>query len=166
MADLTQYNNGTPLDGTGIDQTKSFGPLPAGEYGVRIVDACVKQTNAGNGFYIKLEMETETKRRVWWNLTLSNPSEKATQIGKEQLDSVRQAVGLVALSDTNELIGKLITVKLSVDGEYNKVNYCKTYEGQAPAAMTPPAPVTPPAWPGAAPARPLQSAPAIDEIPF
>ena len=174
MADMTQYNNGQAFDGTGFPASREFSPLPAGEYGVLIKDACIKPTRAGNGCYAELAMEVlNSNRKVWWRITIQNPSVKATEIGKEQMNSLREAVGLVSLSDTDELIGKHITVKLSVRDQYNDVDYCKAYV--APAEMPKvaaapawsPTPAAPPAWPGAAPAvHAVPPIPAVDEVPF
>ena len=173
MADMTQYNNGQAFDGTGVPAAREFAPLPAGEYGVLIKDACIKTTRAGTGCYAELTLEVlNTNRKVWWRITIQNHSQKATEIGKEQMNSLREAVGLVSLSDTDELIGRHIIVKVSVRDQYNDVDYCKAYLGEAPeptqaAPAWPPTPAAPPAWPGAAPAvHAVPPTTQLDEVPF
>ena len=183
MADITQFNNGAAYDGSGVEpRINDFQPLPAGEYACEITDACIKDTKAGNGHYVELTLtvigDPGAGRKVWHRLNIKNPNPKAEEIGKEQLDAVREAVGLVALSDTDQLIGKYLTAKLNVKewngSMQNEVHYVKAYgapQSTAPQAAAPPfpppvaAPAAPPA--GAMPWKqpPAATAP-TPEVPF
>ena len=166
MADLTQFNSGQPFDTTTApESSRQFQPIPPGEYMMEIVSAGMHDTRAGNGCYMKVEMcgldGAASGRKVFWNINLQNPNPKAVEIGLENLDQLREAVGLVSLSDSSQLIGGKVTAKLAVNGEYNDVKYVKASTGAAPAQQAPPAappfpaPAAPTqAWGGAAPVAP------------
>lgn len=122
--------------------TGGFEPLPAGEYQVNIGGAELCNTKSGNGQYIKLALDvigpTHQGRKLWANLNIRNQSAKAEEIGRAQLNSVMRAIGLVNLSDTDELIGGKLTVKVAVkDDEYGKGNEVKAYKaiGGSPAPV-------------------------------
>ena len=163
--DLTQYNNGQAFSGEGITHNNDFQPLTPGEYPVQINDACVKTTRAGNGQYVEIAFEVIgpqfNGRRLWHRCNIANPNPKAVEIGQEQLDQVRLAAGIASLTDTDQLLGAQMTVKVAVDSENrNEVKYVKPYE---PPRALPPAPPSmqsaPPPFPPSAPAAPPAAAP-------
>ena len=87
----------------------SFSPIPAGNYTAQIIDSALKVTSAGNGEYISLTWEVLddefASRRIFSNLNIVNPNEKAVQIAKSQLKQICTAAGVEALQDTQELHG-------------------------------------------------------------
>lgn len=136
--------------------TGGFEPLPAGEYQVNIGGAELCNTKSGNGQYIKLALDvigpTHQGRKLWANLNIRNQSAKAEEIGRSQLNSVMRAIGLVNLSDTDELIGGKLTVKVTIkDDEYGKGNEVKAYKAIGGSAAPVPA--------AAAAAAPAKAAP-------
>jgi hypothetical protein len=168
--DLTQYNDGQAYTGEGIAHNNDFQPIPPGEYPVEVKDACVKTTRKGNGAYVEIVFEVCgpdcNGRRLWFRCNIANPNPKAVEIGKEQLDSVRIAAGLVAMTDTDQLLGAQMTAKVIVDSENrNEVKYVKAYE--APRAL-PPAPPTMQAAPVPAPqqAPPAPAPQAAPQMPW
>lgn len=138
---------------------QQFDPLPDGWYDVTIDSAEVKQTKAGNGSYIKVRYNvtgpTHGGRVVFGNFNISNPNPKAEEIGRKQLGELMTAISLAELSDTDQLVGGQLRIKLATRSspEYGDQNEVKGYRlrgGSAqPAAAKPaaaPAARTTPPW--------------------
>jgi hypothetical protein len=129
--------------------TGSFEPLPAGWYTVTISEAELKSTKAGNGQYIKLRYDvtgpSHQGRVVFGNLNIKNPNPKAEEIGRQQLGDIMRAIGLAKVTDTDQLIGGNLSIKLDVkqDAQYgasNEVKGFKSVSGSAaPVAASMPA---------------------------
>jgi hypothetical protein len=141
--------------------TGNFEPLPAGWYTVTISEAELKSTKAGNGQYIKLRYDvtgpTHQGRVVFGNLNIKNPNPKAEEIGRQDLGNVMRAIGLAKVTDTDQLIGGNLSIKLDVkqDAQYgasNEVKGFKSVSGSAaPVAASMPASGAPAASAKAAP---------------
>jgi hypothetical protein len=142
----------------------NFEPLPAGWYNATISQSELKDTKAGNGQYIKLRYDitgpTHQGRVVFGNLNIKNANPKAEEIGRQQLGDIMRAIGLAKVTDTDQLIGGQIGIKLEVkqDEQYganNEVKGFKSLSGSAaPAAAVIPAKAAAPA-----PAAPAKAAP-------
>jgi hypothetical protein len=130
-----------------VGNTGSFEPLPAGWYTTTISQAELKATKANNGQYIKLRYDitgpTHQGRVVFGNLHIKNANPKAEEIGRQQLGEIMRAIGLAKVTDTDQLIGGQISIKLDVkqDQQYgasNEVKGFKSVSGSvAPAASMP-----------------------------
>ena len=136
-----------------------FEPVPAGWYTVKIVSASVENTKAGTGKYMKVRFDilgpSFQGRVLFTNLNTRNPNPKAEEIGKGQLGDIMRAIGLQRMTDTDQLIGGSLSVKVVVKddptyGPGNEVKAFKAVEGSAvpmgvtkttfaPAAPTAPA---------------------------
>ena len=124
----------------------NFEPLPAGWYTATISQSELKATKAGNGQYIKLRYDitgpTHQGRVVFGNLNIKNANPKAEEIGRQQLGDIMRAIGLAKVTDTDQLIGGQIAIKLEVkeDAQYgasNEVKGFKSVSGSvAPAASS------------------------------
>lgn len=123
-----------------------FTPLPAGWYLATIHSAEVKATKAGNGQYIKLRYDIvggeHASRVVFGNLNTKNASEKAQEIGRQQLGELMRAIGLPTIQDTDQLVGGVLEIKLSVRddpqwGVSNEVKGFRASNHSAPAAAAP-----------------------------
>src|SRR5699024_8869028 len=105
-----------------------FTAIPAGDYQVEITEASLQDSKSGTGQYIKLRMDIigpEYQGRVLFsNLNIRNQSEKAEQIGLQQLGDVIRAIGVPTLRDTAQPVGAKLTVKVKVkdDPEYGDAN--------------------------------------------
>lgn len=139
-----------------------FQPLPAGWYSVTINDAEIRTTKAGNGQYIAVRYDvtgpTHQGRVVFGNINISNPNPKAEEIGHQQLGQLMRAIGLTQVSDTDQLIGGSLEIKLAIrkSDEYGDSNDVKAFKAiagssapapmqqQAPAAQS--APTQRPPW--------------------
>ena len=122
----------------------NFEPLPAGWYTATISQSELKATKAGNGQYIKLRYDitgpSHQGRVVFGNLNIKNASTKAEEIGRQQLGEIMRAIGLAKVSDTDQLIGGNLGIKLSVrTGEYagNEIKAFRALGGAAPVAAVP-----------------------------
>lgn len=134
----------------------SYDPLPAGWYTAAITAAELKPTKDGSGQYIKIRYDitgpTHQGRVVFGNLNIKNASVKAEEIGRQQLGEIMRAIGLAKVTDTDQLIGGSLSIKLDVRAateQYaaqNEIKGFKAITGSTPSF--------------AAPASPAASAPA------
>ena len=118
----------------------SFEPLPAGWYTATISQAELKDTKAGNGQYIKLRYDitgpSHQGRVVFGNLNIKNANPKAEEIGRQQLGDIMRAIGLAKVTDTDQLIGGQIGIKLSIkdDAQYGASNEVKGFKSVSGSA--------------------------------
>lgn len=129
--------------------TSNFEPLPAGWYTAAITGAEIKATKAGDGKYIAAKYTitgpSHQGRVVFGNLNIKNASTKTEEIGRQRLGEIMRAIGLAKVTDTDQLIGGNLQIKLEVKtGDYAG-NEIKGYKaiGSAPAAVAPFKPVGP-----------------------
>lgn len=157
-------NLGETFDVASLPQgnTGNFDPLPAGWYSATMAAAEIKATKTGTGQYIALRYDiigpTHQGRVVFGNLNIRNQSPKAEEIGRQQLGEICRAIGLAKVSDTDQLIGNSLMIKLDVEkseqyGDKNQVKGFKPIAGGAPprTAVASPAAATPAATTKAAP---------------
>lgn len=139
----------------------NYEPLPAGWYTATITQAELKGTKAGTGQYIKLRYDitgpSHEGRVVFGNLNIKNPNPKAEEIGRADLGEIMRAIGLAKVTDTDQLIGGQLGIKLAIkeDAQYGASNEVKGYKSlsgsTAPSAAAPAASPAPAAAKGAAP---------------
>ena len=150
MAKLSEIL-GTSFDSTTVEPREDFTGelLPAGTYTVEILDAEVKATKAGTGQILKIDHQVidpaqYAKRRVWKSINVANANVQAEQIGRSELSGLCRAAGIAVLDETDQLIGKVVKVKVAIrkgkDG-YADQNEVKAYESaQIAPVPTPGAP--------------------------
>lgn len=109
--------------GSSSDQTR----LAKGDYPFVCTDAEVKTTRAGNGQYVNCKFvvaDGPCKGKIVWAMfNISNPSETAQKIGREQLSKLCMAIGFKEgekLTDTAMLLRK--PFKGSLDIKQRKDN--------------------------------------------
>lgn len=120
----------------------NYDPLPAGWYNAHITAAELKPTKDGSGQYIKVRYDitgpSHQGRVVFGNLNIKNASAKAEEIGRQQLGEIMRAIGLAKVTDTDQLIGGILSIKLDVRAateQYaaqNDVKGFKAITGSAP----------------------------------
>ena len=148
----------------------AFEPVPAGVYEVQITDADLKTTKDLKGQYIWLELTIVRNpeyqdRKFFANITVSNESQKAVDIGRAQLGDLLEITGLTTFNDTDALKNKVFKVKVKVQKgtpDYpNPTNQVTAYlyqdghapgkgplpSGDAPVAAAPSAPRSTPQRP-------------------
>ena len=121
----------------------NFEPLPEGWYNSTITGAEIKPTKAGDGKFIAVKYAitgpSHQGRVVFGNLNIKNPSTKAEEIGRQQLGEIMRAIGLAKVTDTDQLIGGNLGIKLSVrTGDYagNEIKAFRALNGAAPAPVS------------------------------
>ena len=86
---------------------------------------------------------THQGRVVFGNLNIKNASPKAEEIGRQNLGDIMRAIGLAKVTDTDQLIGGQLSIKLEVkdDPKYGASNEVKGFRSvsgsAAPAAAIP-----------------------------
>ena len=129
---------------------RTYDVVPAGWYVAQITDAEVKQTKSGTGEYIKIRYDiqgpTSQGRVVFGNLNVKNANPAAEKIGRQQLGDIMRSVGLSAVTDTDQLLGTTMQIKIDIrDSEqYGPSNEVKAWKALA-AGMAPAPAVKPPA---------------------
>lgn len=130
-----------------MPQSSNFDPIPAGWYTATIAGAELKDTKAGNGKYISVRFDitgpSYEGRAVFTNLNINNPNPKAEEIGRQQLGDIIRAIGLPSVTDTDQLLGGSLSIKVTVkdDAEYGKSNDIKGFkalDGSAPPSASTP----------------------------
>lgn len=130
----------------------NYDPLPEGWYNCRIVEATIKQTKSGTGQYISIRYDVTGPShqgcQVFGTLNIKNDSQKAEEIGRQQLGQLMRAIGLARVTDTDQLINGELQIKLSIkrDEQYGYKNEIKAFKAiNASAAPMPQATVSGPA---------------------
>lgn len=148
--------------------TSNFDPLPAGWYSATISKADLTPTKDGHGQYIKIRYDitgpTHQGRVVFGSLNIKSASMKAEEIGRQQLGELMRAIGLARVTDTDQLIGGTLQIKLAVraaDGQYDATNEVKGFKAASGGIGVPA--VAAPAF--AAPARAQAPAAAASSAP-
>lgn len=135
---------------------QDFGALPTGEYLAEIIDSVLKDTKSGNGKYLELTYEVldgpMRNRKVWCRINLVNANAQAQEIGNRQFRSIREATGVLDVTDSVQLHNKphIIRVEMIKAGtvqkngttttrDGNDIKSWKPAPGATPAAATAPA---------------------------
>lgn len=128
-----------------LPESSSFDPLPAGWYSATISDAELKQTKSGTGQYIRVRYDitgpTHQGRVVFGNINIRNQNPAAEEIGRQQLGEIMRAIGLARVSDTDQLIGGSLKIKLTIreaDGQYDASNEVKGFKAMSGAMPSQP----------------------------
>lgn len=130
--------------------TGTYKALPAGWYTATIAGAEVKATKAGTGRYIAVRYDitgpTHQGSVIFSNLNIENANPKAEEIGRQQLRSLMESIGLAKLADTDQLIGNGVKIKLKVesDAQYGDSNQVSAFS-KLDGASAKPAPAAKPA---------------------
>lgn len=131
MGNLANIN----LDG--VDPSQSFDPIPAAWYRMRITNTEKRPTRSGDGHFLRVEHEIDENhhpeykgRKVWNNVNLWNANPQAAEIAQKELKALIIAAGLQSVSDSSDLHGAVVEVKVSVraaEGNYDASNDVKGY---------------------------------------
>jgi len=145
MGDLSDAYGGNAFNPGDHEPAGDFTPLPPGDYHAFIEKAEVKDTKKKDGQYLKLQFSIVEKkfdgRKVFSNINLSNPNQKCVEIGIAEMTSLGLALGLASISDTSELIEKVLLLKLKVkaaDGSHEAENEVRAYkpaDGNSPVSQ-------------------------------
>lgn len=141
MAFFGNYNE----DDLPKGNTNDFSPIPDGWYKVEIKSAEVKPTKESGGEYINIRFDVlgpeYTGRVIFGMINLKNKSSTAEEIGRQQLGALMRAIGLKKVSDTDELIGCRMEIKVITEEsqKYGSKNVPKAYRAIEGSTMPKPA---------------------------
>lgn len=117
MGDIADIFGEEGVD-TSVAPPADFQPIPPGWYNAMVEKSEIHPTKAGDGKYLKLQLaivgEKFEGRKVFTNINLVNPNPKAVEIGAREIAQLGAACGLLRLSDSTELLDKVIQVKVAV----------------------------------------------------
>jgi hypothetical protein len=121
-----------------------YSVLPAGWYVANIASAEETRTKNGKGKYLKIRYNiagpTHQGRVVFGNLNTHNDSEKAQEVGRRDLGDLLRALGIAKLTDTDQLVGGNVEIKLAVkeaEGQYEAQNDVKGFKSASGSAPMP-----------------------------
>ena len=144
MTKLSEFGMDGGFDSASVEPNEGLDLLPKAWYRCIIKDSGIKTTKAGDGKYLDLCIQVidgvGKGRKVWDNLNLDNPNEKAVEIAKGTLSAICRAVNVPSPQDSAELHNKPLLVHIGLD-EYNgqqknKVLGYKADEGTPAATET------------------------------
>ena len=116
MAKLKKFNFQNVVQSNDV---QSYEPIPEGSYVAVIEDSEERQTRAGNGSYLKLTWRIidgpYQGRKVWENLNLDNPNEKAVEIAQRSLAEICVACRLQDVPEDSEVLhNKPMKIKITI----------------------------------------------------
>jgi hypothetical protein len=165
------------FDASGIAPTTAFDPLKDGWYAMRIIESeMVPSEKAGDMLKLRLEIDESAhpemaNRSVFHRLCLNHPtSAQAREIAQRTLSAICHSIGKLQISDTEELLGQSLRVKVKALPARTDAATGKTYEASNEVAgykalsekveASAPAPATTPTAKPAATTAPAASRPA------
>ena len=158
---MAQLNEVFEVASLPVGNGGNYDPLPAGWYDTTIAGAEVKATKDGTGQYIKIKYQvtgpTHSGRIVFGNINVRNASQKAEEIGRQQLGEIMRALNIPRLTDTDQLIGGMLGIKLDVRAateQYAAQNEVRGFRaGNGMAGMAGDVPTFAPTKPTPAPSK-------------
>lgn len=97
---------------------RSYDLIPEGWYTASITKADLGQTKSGTGTKIDMRYDitgpTQQGRVVFASVNIRNQSQKAEEIGRQQLGEIMRAIGLAKVEDTDQLIGGQLQIKIKI----------------------------------------------------
>ena len=143
----------------------NYDPLPPGWYTATINKADLQPTKDGSGQYIKVRYDitgpSHQGRVVFGNLNIKSASAKAEEIGRQQLGELMRSIGLAKVTDTDQLIGGSLQIKLEIRTQegYEPSNDVKGFKATSGSVPTPATASAPAQAAAAAPAASGKAAP-------
>lgn len=156
-----------------VAPSAAFEPIPAQWYDAIITASEIKPTASGNGKRLNLTFEViggeYGNRKVFEGLNIENPNADTQRISLENLSGICHAIGVMNLTQTEQLHGKPLRIKVAIkaaSGDYEARNVIRGYEasgGKAGGASRPGS--APAGRPAAAQQRPAAAAAAPAAAP-
>jgi len=126
---------GGTFDTSTAEKRQSFDVIK-GTHPAQVIESDVVTTKHG-GMGAKLTFEIidgqYRGRKVWGFINISNPSPEAQRIGQSELRELCEAVGLGAISNTDELHFKPLMLKCGADRQDPERTVPKGYKPYGPA---------------------------------
>lgn len=146
------------FDATSVEPAQPMSALPKGVYNAEITDSEMKDTAAGTGQYMQFEftiLDGEfAGRKAWARLNLVNQNKSAEDIARRELSAICHAVGVLRVSDSQELHNWPLQIDIAVEKRKDTGEDTNRIKGYIPVAGAKPA-----AFGAAKPAAPAKAAP-------
>lgn len=137
--------SGLNLSDSKYERENTYELLPAGWYEAKIDRAEIKETSTGGeriSVGYKIQGGKYNDRFVWGSFNTRNNSEQAEKIGRQQLRTCLNAIGIKPedFDDTDQLVGQDLMIKVKVkpaQGNYDASNDAadfKSLDGSAAGA--------------------------------
>jgi hypothetical protein len=133
------------FNATSVEPATAYEILPKGKYLCVAIASEMKATKNNTGEYLQITFEIvegdNKGRKIFERLNIRNANKTAEDIAQRTLSALCRAVGVMQLSDSEQLHDIPVTLEIAVEegkGEYGPQNRIKGY---SPAGMQ--APVTP-----------------------
>jgi len=144
------------FDATTVAPQDSFDCLPAGVYIAQATDSEIKPLKSGKGNSLNFTFTVLdgqfSGRKVFARLNIQHENKTAEDIAQKQLSQLCHAAGVLKVSDSAQLHGKPVKIKVSIrkddSGQYGDQNEIKAFEAiknSAPSGFAPPPPQRAPA---------------------
>ncbi len=137
-------NLGSTYDASQGDGMEDRNALPAGEYPAQITKSEIRENNKKTGSYIWCEFQVidgPAANRIFWGMyNLWHEKQNTVEIAQREFNSLCRAAGKLQVTDTNELHGLPLRVKLSVknDEQFGASNTIKGYKPFNETSSAPP----------------------------
>lgn len=97
---------------------RNYDLIPEGWYNVSITKAEPGNTKSGTGQKIDIRYDitgpTHEGRVIFQAVNIRNQSQKAEEIGRQQLGEIMRAIGLARVEDTDQLVGGQLCIKIKI----------------------------------------------------
>jgi len=145
-----------------IEPAAPISALPPGRYPVVISKTEMKDTKAGTGQYLQIELTitsgTAANRKLWARLNLVNQNQQAVDIAYRELSAICHAVGVLQVNDSDELLGREMMVDVGIEKNGQTGEDTNRVKGYAAVSATPAKSALPASKPAAAKAAPWAKA--------
>lgn len=112
------------FDARTVEPIVGIEPVPAGWYKVMIDDSERRPTKNADGSYINLRYSIiegqYAGRKIFQMLNIENPSVQAKEIAFRQLSAIQHAIGVLQITDTAELHGKPLQIRVRIQKDPNE----------------------------------------------
>jgi len=124
-SDLSQIFGQNGFDPNSVEPADDFDVLPPGKYPVLIESADGRPTKNGQGFGVNLQfsiLDGQFKgRKLFKWINIQHTSQKAQEIGQREFSALGKAIGLISITNTNQLLGKAVIAHVKVKDNDNDI---------------------------------------------
>jgi len=107
------------------ERQNNFDPIPKGTYKTKISLAEIKQNRQQTGNVLKLTFDIIAGdyegRKIFENLNIKHPNADTVKIAYNNINGIGKAIGLSAVTDTNQLLNKPLMIDVGQKEEQGKV---------------------------------------------
>lgn len=133
-----------------VEPQADYSPVPAGIYAAIITQSDIVPTKWGTGTILELRWKIQegnyAGRVIFDRINIQNDNPKAEEIGQRMLSTLCRAVGVMNLSETEQLHNRKVNIKVAIDkdptGRYADKNQIRDYRAPDLAAQQTVATVT------------------------